>query len=119
MTRTEWFELVGGMAFVQEHGGRSVERKVYGGTQLLLTQEDEAAHLTVDPNDVLSESTATSIVSDNALEFVFRPNDEHEFLANFDENSSRLVSGLAGPTRPLLLTVVDANDVGKTTRDRV
>jgi hypothetical protein len=128
-TRTDWYELIGAVAFVQENGGSFVERKVYDGTTFLYSDKDESASLTVDPDDVITESEAESQAAKNAsavggtvvelnhlpffggsIELVFQPTDSEGFLGNYEENLTALVDGLIGPTRPTLVSIVDSNE---------
>ena len=127
-TRTEWYELIGAVMYVQQNGGNAVERKLYDGTTFLYADKDEAAHLTIDPEDVITESEAASQAAANAsaiggtvvelnylpffggsIEVVFQPTDAQDFLSNWEENLEALVDGLIGPTRPTAATILDSN----------
>ena len=125
--RTHWFEIVGAVEYVQHVGGSYMVRKVFDGTTLIDQERDDVGTLAAEV-DFFSEQDLIDYAEQHAgaagvvveevnyvpvlggtAEFVLRPTDEAEFLAEADLRISNFLGDLhANGARPGLVTIVNS-----------
>ena len=126
-TRTDWFQIVGAVEYAQHFGGSYMVRKVFNGTTLINQEKDDVGTLAdevafyseqdfidyaeqhADAAGVVVEEVNYVPLLGGTAEFVLRPTDESEFLAEADLRLIDFLDDLHSKGgRPSLVTIVNS-----------